>query len=77
MTLREQMLLYRINKMRTNLALAQRRQAAQHKAADTCQCPACMVRRALTGASIPGVTVLQLTPDNEAPAAESSADTKH
>jgi hypothetical protein len=71
------MLLYRISKMRANLALAQRRQAAQHQAADNCPCPACMVRRALTGGSIPGVTVLHLTPDAEAPAVDPNADTKH
>lgn len=75
MNLREQKLIWRIGKMRANLALAQARQTREHKT-DNCQCPACLVRRALTGGSVPGVTVLQLTPEPETPVAP-SADIKH
>jgi hypothetical protein len=60
--LREQLLLYRINKMRTNLALAQRRQAAQHvEAADPCQCPACAIKRALTDAIAKGTGAVRIS----------------
>lgn len=56
MTLREQMLLYRISKMRANLALAQRRQAIERATLvatlnnagtpmqQVCTCPACSAR---------------------------------
>lgn len=77
MNLREQKLIWRIGKMRANLALAQARQERDHKTADNCQCPACLVRRALTGGSVPGVTVLRVTADTEAPPAAPSADIKH
>lgn len=85
MNLREQKLIWRISKMRANLQIAQQRlmlekaraQQQGHQLSDNCPCPACMVRRALTGGSIPGVTVLRLTPDAEAPAVEPSGDTKH
>lgn len=61
MNLREQMLLYRISKMRSNLALAQRRQAAQHQAADDCACPACAIKRALTDALAKGAGAVRIS----------------
>lgn len=69
MTLREQMLLYRINKMRTNLALAQRRlKLAQARAqqqgphaADDCPCPACAIKRALTDAIAKGAGAVRIS----------------
>jgi hypothetical protein len=75
--LREQLLLYHISKMRANLALAQRRQAAQHQAADNCPSARGAPCTPGTGGSIPGVTVLHLTTDAEAPAVDPNADTKH
>lgn len=88
MNLREQKLIWRISKMRANLQIARQRLKLEQARAqqqqghqlydDNCPCPACMVRRALTGGSIPGVTVVRLTPDAaEAPAVEPSGDTKH
>lgn len=61
MNLREQMLLYRISKMRSNLKLAQRRQAAQHQAADDCACPVCALKRAIAGAIATGTGAVRIS----------------
>lgn len=68
---RDQLRLHRLQRMRQNLQLAQRRHAAE-----TCQCAACVLRRALADGSVE-VTVItgdELQP--EAPAAD-VASTKH
>jgi len=78
------MLLYRISKMRANLQAAQQRRKleqaqAQHQEADTCQCPACLLRRALTSLNVPGVTVLdvQRVEATAASSDETDTTTKH